>query len=270
MDFNARDGVRIHFEDEGAGPPVLMLHGAATSAKVYDGLTSRLVARFRCIRLDLRGLGRSQRVEAVSPTAWCDDTLALMDHLEIGRAHLLGCSLGARIAGRLVLDNPDRFQTLTVDAPLVAVAQAANTRLNTRFTNLDSPTELDRVRWRNFHGEDWRDAVSFYFRARNDPSLQEHLTLRPHLTTITTPTLITRGDVDDDVHPLAHAIEWHAACPATSWLWVAAGTPFSAAQNRAEDYSRIFESFVDHWAARTLASVAELSSTHASASEARS
>jgi pimeloyl-ACP methyl ester carboxylesterase len=252
--FSAKDGVRIHFEDTGSGPPVVMVHGAATSAKTYDALTSRMVGRFRCIRLDLRGLGRSDRVGSVSPSAWGDDVLALMDHLEIGRAHLLGCSLGARIAGRLVLDHPDRFETLTVDAPLVAVAQAANSRLNTRFTNLDNPAEVDRVRWRLFHGDDWRDAVGFFFRARNDPALQEHLTLRPRLAEITIPTLVTRGDIDDEVHPLAHAVEWHAACPATSWLWIAAGTTFSAAQNRAEEFARIFGSFVDHWTARSIRS----------------
>jgi pimeloyl-ACP methyl ester carboxylesterase len=250
MDLQAKDGVRLYFDDVGSGPPVVMVHGAATSAKTYDGLTSRLVARFRCIRLDLRGLGRSDRVDAVSPTAWCDDTLALMDHLALDRAHIIGCSLGARIAGRLVLDHPDRFDTLTVDAPLVAVAQAANTQLNTRFTNLDDPAPVDRIRWQNFHGEDWRAAVSFYFRARNDPALQEHLTLRPHLAEITLPTLITRGDLDDNVHPLAHAVEWHSACPTTSWLWIAPGAAFSAAQNRAAEFSEVFGAFVDHASAQ--------------------
>lgn len=252
MYFDAKDGIRIYFEETGSGPPVMMVHGAATSGKIYDGLVSRMVARFRCIRLDLRGLGRSERVEELSPTAWCEDVLALMDHLAIGRAHILGCSLGARIAGRLVLDDPERFRTLTVDAPLIAVAQAANNRLNTRFTNLDDPSPDDRRRWQAFHGDDWRDAVSFYFRARNEPALQEHLTLRPRLAEISAPTLITRGDVDDDVHPLAHAVEWHAACPDTSWLWIAAGTAFSAAQNRAEEFAQIFGSFVDHWTARSL------------------
>ena len=222
----------------------MMIHGAATSSKVYDGLASRLVARFRCIRLDLRGLGQSDRVDAVSPTAWCDDILALMDHLEIDKAHLLGCSLGARIAGRLVLDHPERFENLTVDAPLVAVAEGANARLNTRFSNLGYPDPTDRRRWRLFHGPDWRDAVSFYFRARNDPALQQHLTLRPHLSSITLPTLITRGDIDDAVHPLSHAIEWHAARP-SSWLWIAPGTAFSAAQNQAAAFAQVFSAFVE-------------------------
>ncbi|HTC23701.1 MAG TPA: alpha/beta hydrolase [Gemmatimonadales bacterium] len=248
MYFTAEEKVQIYYEDVGSGAPVVMIHGAATSSKVYDGLASRMVAQFRCIRLDLRGLGRSDRVDAVSPTAWCDDTMALMDHLGIDKAHLLGCSLGARIAGRLVLDHPGRFETLTVDAPLVAVATAASSRLNTRFSNLDNPDPTDRRRWQNFHGADWREAVSFYFRARNDPALQEHLTLRPHLSSITLPTLITRGDIDDDVHPLSHTIEWHAARP-SSWLWIAPGTAFSAAQNQAAAFARVFGAFVERSAA---------------------
>src|SRR5258708_40159048 len=146
MYFTAEEKVQIYYDDVGSGVPVVMIHGAATSSKVYDGLTSRMVAQFRSIRLDLRGLGRSDRVDTVSPTAWCDDTMALMDHLGIDKAHLLGCSLGARIAGRLVLDHPGRFETLTVDAPLVAVADAASSPLNNRFSKLDNtePTHPQR------------------------------------------------------------------------------------------------------------------------------
>src|SRR5258708_16082504 len=176
MYFTAEEKVQIYYDDVGSGAPVIMIHGAATSSKVYDGLTSRMAAQFRSIRLDLRGLGRSDRVDAVSPTAWCDDTMALMDHLGIDRAHLLGCSLGARIAGRLALDHPERFETLTVDAPLVAVAKAANSRLNTRFSNLDDPDPTDRRPWQNFHGTDWRPAPSPHLPPRNHPPPPEHPT----------------------------------------------------------------------------------------------
>ena len=243
MDFTTTDGLRLHFDELGSGAAVVMLHGAATSSRTYDGLVSRMAAGFRCVTMDLRGLGRSERVEAVSPTAWCDDVLELMDHLRLERAHLLGCSLGARIAGRVALDAPARVISLTVDCPIVAMETKANTRLNTRFSDPAEASAYDRTRWRMFHGEDWQDAVRFYFGARNDPALQEHLTLRPHLSDLRLPTLITRGDIDDDVHPLAHCIEWHAAHP-SSWMWIAPGCAFSAAQNRAADFSAVFADFI--------------------------
>ena len=77
------------------------------------------------------------------------------------------------------------------------------------------------------------------------------MTLRPYLSSITLPTLITRGDIDDAVHPLAHAIEWHAAHP-SSWLWIAPGTAFSAAQNQAAAFARVFSAFVERSAAEKM------------------
>lgn len=243
MFFTTADEVRLYYEDVGAGTPVVLLHGAAGSARSFDQLIPRLSESFRVIALDYRGLGRSSRVTELPPTAWCDDVVALLDHLDLGRVHLAGCSLGARIAGRLTLDNRARVLTLSVDAPLVAVNQTASSQLNSRFNDPDHATSEDLERWQRFHGEDWKDAVRFYGRVRNDPELQRHLTLRPKLAALDLPTLITRGDVDDDVHPLSHAIEWHAAHPG-SWLWVAPGTGFSLMQRRPDEFAAVFGNFV--------------------------
>jgi pimeloyl-ACP methyl ester carboxylesterase len=247
MFLEVAGGAKVYYDDVGTGAPALLIHGAAGSARAFDALTPHLAERFRVIRIDLRGLGRSDRVDAVSATAWCDDVIGLLDHLDLGQVHLAGCSLGARIAGRIALSHRERAATLTVDAPLVAVEASANTQLNTRFTNLDHPSAEDLARWQLFHGEDWRSAVSFYGRARNDASLQEYLTLRPHLPALDLPTLITRGDIDDNVHPLAHAIEWHRAQPA-SWLWVAPGTGFSLMQRQPGQFASIFTAFITTFA----------------------
>lgn len=242
MYFTAEDGVRLYFDDRGSGEPVVMIHGAAGSGMSFDRLAEQLQDDFRVITVDLRGLSRSDRVDTVSATAWSDDVVGIADLIGLDAFHLVGCSLGARIGARIARDHVGRVLSLAVDAPLLAVAQGASSSLNRRFEDLDHATAEDLEKWRRYHGEDWRRAVTFYGRIRNDPGLQEHLTIRPWLSELTLPTLITRGDIDDTVHPLAHCIEWHTAHPA-SWLWIAAGTGFSLTQRRAREYAGVFRSF---------------------------
>lgn len=243
MYLKAHDGVRLYYDDRGSGPPVVMIHGAAGSGMSFDGLVDCLHDDFRTVTLDLRGLSRSDRVDTVSATAWCDDTVAIVDALGIQKFHLVGCSLGARIAARIAHDHASRVITLAVDAPLLSVAEAASSWLNRRFEDLDSATPDDLTRWQRFHGEDWRRAVSFYGRARNNLDLQAHLTVRSWLQELRLPTLITRGDVDDAVHPLAHCSEWHTANPA-SWLWIEPATGFSLTQRRPEAFANVYRRFV--------------------------
>jgi pimeloyl-ACP methyl ester carboxylesterase len=239
----ADDGVRLHVEDRGAGPAVVMIHGAAGSGMSFDRLAHCLQDDFRTVTVDLRGLSRSDRVDRIGPTAWCDDTIAIADVLGLGSFHLIGCSLGARIGARIARDHRQRVLSLSVDAPLLSVARDASSSLNRRFEDLDHATPEDLDKWRRYHGDDWRAAVSFYGRVRNDEQLQAHLTVRPWLAELDLPTLITRGDVDDAVHPLAHCADWHAAHPA-SWLWIAPRTGFSLTQLRPEEYAAVYRRFV--------------------------
>ncbi|MFC0862335.1 alpha/beta fold hydrolase [Sphaerimonospora cavernae] len=243
MYFTAQDGVRLHFDDRGSGEPVVMIHGAAGSGMSFDALAEHLRRDFRVVTVDLRGLSRSDRVETIGATAWCDDTVGIADFLGLDTFHLVGCSLGARIAGRIARDNADRVKSLSVDAPLLSVTRDGGSSLNRRFEDLDHAAPEDLEKWQRYHGDDWRGAVSFYGRVRNDPGLQTHLTIRPWLPELTLPTLITRGCIDDSVHPLAHCIEWHSAHPA-SWLWIAPGTRFSLTQRLPAEFADIYRRFV--------------------------
>lgn len=220
-----------------------MIHGAAGSGMSFDLLAEQLQAEFRVVTVDLRGLSRSDRVDEIGATAWCDDVVAIADFLGLHTFHLVGCSLGARIGGRIARDHVGRVLSLAVDAPLLAVAKGASSSLNRRFEDLDHASAEDLAKWQRYHGADWRRAVSFYGRIRNDAQLQEHLTIRPWLPELTLPTLITRGDIDDTVHPLTHCSEWHGAHQA-SWLWISPGTGFSLTQRRPAEYADIYRRFV--------------------------
>lgn len=119
MHFFKHDGFDIAFIDEGAGDPVLLIHGFASSAKVNwigPGWVKTLTeAGYRVIALDNRGHGRSTKSHDRSdyhPAGMAADAATLLRHLEIGRAHVMGYSMGARIAAHMALHDPAMVATL--------------------------------------------------------------------------------------------------------------------------------------------------------------
>ncbi|CAM5381800.1 pimeloyl-ACP methyl ester carboxylesterase [Aquamicrobium terrae] len=125
MQFFRHDGFEIAFLDRqpasGHGDPVLMIHGFASSHYVNwvsPGWFKTLNdAGYRAIALDNRGHGASSKSydEAdYTPARMASDSAALLDHLGIGRAHVMGYSMGARLAAFLALSNPDKVATLVL------------------------------------------------------------------------------------------------------------------------------------------------------------
>ncbi|WEX11899.1 alpha/beta hydrolase [Chelativorans sp. AA-79] len=119
MQFFSHDGFELAFVDEGEGDPVLLIHGFASTHHVNwvaPGWVKTLRdAGYRVIALDNRGHGRSTKshdAQDYTPEKMADDAAALLDHLGIPRAHVMGYSMGARVAAFLALRHPDRVATL--------------------------------------------------------------------------------------------------------------------------------------------------------------
>ena len=111
-------GVDIAFLDTGASTeksPVLLIHGFASNVEtnwVNTGWVDFLSkAGYRVVALDNRGHGQSQKLYELTDYGaplMAEDARRLLDHLGIGRAHVIGYSMGARIAAFLALAHPDR------------------------------------------------------------------------------------------------------------------------------------------------------------------
>ena len=110
--------VEIAYLDEGEGDPVVLVHGFASSKNVnwvYPGWVSELTKNSRrAIALDLRGHGESGKL--YDPGEYgidimAGDVTALMDHLNIARADMMGYSLGARITAWLAYRQPQRLRS---------------------------------------------------------------------------------------------------------------------------------------------------------------
>lgn len=237
------NGHTHHWEEAGSGEPLVMLHGAAGSGRTLETHAVALARRFRTITIDMRGMGRSEHVRSIPPTAWIDDLVALIGHLGLGSAHLYGSSLGARVALRTAIDHPAVVRSLVLDHPIIAISGGANTRLNERFTiaNVD---EARRRSYREQHGEDWEAVIESYHRIRNQPDLQAHLDLREPSKSVTLPTFIIRGDEADATHPLDDAIELHRNISG-SWLWIRPHTPSKVINAAPEETYEQIARFID-------------------------
>lgn len=108
--FITSDGVRLVYDDEGDGRPVICLAGLTRSAPDFDYLLPHL-AGARVIRPDYRGRGRSDHADPATYTVPVEagDVLALMDHLGLARAAIVGTSRGGLIAMALALGAKDRL-----------------------------------------------------------------------------------------------------------------------------------------------------------------
>lgn len=112
--FQAPDGTRLAFRDEGEGVPVLCLAGLTRDGRDFDYLAPHL-ADVRLIRLDARGRGASERADPSTYTVPVEaaDALALLDHLGIERAATLGTSRGGLLA-MAIAASPARERLLGV------------------------------------------------------------------------------------------------------------------------------------------------------------
>lgn len=112
------NGVSIHFIDQGAGIPIVLVHGRGGSLQgwIDNGVLPNLAKDYRVIAFDLRGHGLSAKPHSQQQYGkeMALDIVRLMDHLGIDKAHIIGYSLGANIVAQLLVLHPERFITATL------------------------------------------------------------------------------------------------------------------------------------------------------------
>jgi 3-oxoadipate enol-lactonase len=103
--------VTLHHEVEGSGPAVVFVHSGIADSRSWDPQWSSF-ERYRRIRLDLRGFGRSP--VGTLPLGHARDVAELLDELGVSGAALVGCSLGGRVALELAIARPDLVGALVL------------------------------------------------------------------------------------------------------------------------------------------------------------
>lgn len=204
------NGLRIGYDVAGAGPPLILLHGATSvGSRDFRGQLPSLRRAFRCYAPDARGHGRTRW--DVATGGWeagrlVDDVLAFADGLGLATFHLIGFSLGAMAALGVAVRAPERLRTLVV----VGISTERDPRASVARRLMD-PIRIDR------DDPTWAADLA----ARHDPvqgagawrrlltAIAADVAVQPLLTprqvrTIDPPTLVAVGDRDPFV-PVDHA-----------------------------------------------------------------
>ena len=115
--YTEQEGLRLHFLDEGSGPPVLLLHGEPTWSYLYRKIVSELTATARAIAPDYFGFGRSDkptRIEDYSFDFHTSSIVRLVEELDLRELTVVVQDWGGPIGLRLAVEHPERVARLVI------------------------------------------------------------------------------------------------------------------------------------------------------------
>lgn len=128
------DAPDLFHQVEGAGPPVVLVHGVGASGASWDEIAPMLAPGFTVLRLDLRGHGRSGHIAgALSLGDFARDVVDVMAAVGVPRAHVVGFSLGGMIAQALALDHAAHVDRLVLLSAVAGRTEQERARVRERL-----------------------------------------------------------------------------------------------------------------------------------------
>ena len=100
---------KLYYQEEGTGEAVILLHGHSLDGRMWEQQLPALTEHYRVIRPDFRGYGKSSDQDEKHQFTHVDDIITLMDSLHLDKAHVVGLSMGAFVAGDMLAMYPERM-----------------------------------------------------------------------------------------------------------------------------------------------------------------
>ncbi|HLI08199.1 MAG TPA: alpha/beta hydrolase [Ktedonobacteraceae bacterium] len=189
--------INMYYEIHGEGEPVTLIAGLNSDHTLYRGILPHLAARYQVILFDNRGVGQTDKPDIpYTIEMMAADTAGLLQVLGIERAHILGTSMGGRIAVALALQHPQQAKSLILVSTVVKSLKQVPRSWSRRL--LDLQLKIPAVRGRN----------PYYAVARQLEASRSYDAM-DRLHEIQVPTLILHGK-KDTIAPYWLAEEMHA------------------------------------------------------------
>ena len=209
MPYADNEGIRIHYQTEGKGPPLVLQHWSlATMDSWYDyGYVSALKNDYRLGLLDARGHGASDkphRPEAYELKKRVEDIVAVLDDLGIAQADFFGYSMGGWIGFGVARYAPERFRSLIIGGQHPYAQNMDGLRQLVRY-GVENGPEAFVAMWEESFGtlsSKTRERMLAYDYEALLAVAQDRASLEAVLPTMRMPCLLYVGEMDE-IHPLA-------------------------------------------------------------------
>lgn len=142
--------MQLHYHSVGEGQPLILIHGLFGSADNWRSIAKHFSKEFRVISIDLRNHGRSPHSISQNYAEMASDLITLCDTLNLDNIHLLGHSLGGKVAMKFATQYPQRVNQLIVVDMAIRAYQDTHTHLIDAMLSVDltimkSRNEVDQV-----------------------------------------------------------------------------------------------------------------------------
>ena len=139
MPYATSNGVRVYYEVVGEGDPFVFIHANPFDHRLWTWQVAQFSQSYRCIAIDLRGYGRSDKPETPFTLAdMKDDVLAVLAQEQVDRAIVCGCSVGSGIALMMGLDHPAMVAAMI----LVGGNSKGSTNVEKRVAGFEATADL--------------------------------------------------------------------------------------------------------------------------------
>jgi len=230
--YLATRGIRLYYESYGSGPPLLLLHGNGGSSKDFRRTIPYFAQRYRVIALDSRAHGKSvDAADSLSFEMLADDCAALLTHLRLDSAYVLGWSDGGITALLLAQRHPQKVRRLAATGANISPDSTAfepafwqQMQRGYRENRRTAFTDPGRK-------NDWKVFLLDVFQPRIAPE---------SLRQLTAPAFIIAGD-HDVIRP-QHTLAIYQALP-RAWLWIVPNSSHATLLDHAEAFNRQVDAF---------------------------
>jgi 3-oxoadipate enol-lactonase len=234
MPFADNKGVRLHWQEQGQGSPILLVMGHLYSSALWYPVLPALAAEHRVIWFDNRGTGDSATTPKVTLQELAADAVAVMDAAGVERAHIFGISMGGVIGLELALREPQRVMSLLLGGTGILNAEKPRMPAFLRVLYYLPPSVL-RLLMPNRGGDKGygsaaspesiafdqamvaKDKSSVRGLIAQADAVRNHITTTEAVAALTMPALVLHGG-EDSVVPLKWGVELAEALPNSRFI----------------------------------------------------